>query len=66
MFYRELTRQYGGPHLSGVDGQVNGEERETFSMSDYTYPHLGALLLLAGLEPNRRIRLVRKNSACGE
>ena len=32
-------------------GQLNCEERETFSMSYYTYPHLRALFLLAGLEP---------------
>lgn len=33
------------------EGQLRGEERETLSMSYYTYPHLRALFLLAGLEP---------------
>ena len=32
-------------------GQLTAEERETLSMSYYTYPHLRALFLLAGLEP---------------
>src|SRR5215469_12696130 len=31
--------------------QLACEEQETLSMSYYTYPHLGALFLLAGLEP---------------
>jgi SAM-dependent methyltransferase len=33
------------------DDQLTREEQETFSMSYYTYPHLRALFLLAGLEP---------------
>jgi SAM-dependent methyltransferase len=33
------------------DGRLSSEERETLSMSYYTYPQLRALFLLAGLEP---------------
>jgi len=33
------------------DGQLTCEEQETLSMSYYTYPHLRALFLLAGLRP---------------
>ena len=33
------------------DGQLLSEEAETLKMSFYTYPHLRALFLLAGLEP---------------
>ena len=33
------------------DGQLRCEERETLAMSYFTYPHLRALFLLAGLEP---------------
>lgn len=39
-----IFRKYRG-------GQVVMEENETFKMSYYTYPHLRALFLLAGLEP---------------
>ena len=33
------------------EGQLFSEEQESLSMSYYTYPHLRALFLLAGLEP---------------
>jgi SAM-dependent methyltransferase len=33
------------------DGELVSEEAETLKMSFYTYPHLQALFLLAGLEP---------------
>ncbi len=32
-------------------GQLTGEETDTLKMSYYTYPHLRALFMLAGLEP---------------
>ena len=34
-----------------INGVVTSEENETLKMSYYTYPHLRALFLLAGLEP---------------
>ena len=33
------------------DGQLASEEQEALTMSYYTYPHLRALFVLAGLEP---------------
>ena len=33
------------------EGQLRSEEQESLSMSYYTYPHLRALFVLAGLEP---------------